>query len=248
MANTYYNIAEVWDELYRDDEKSAEFSKKALDIRLSLGNEANIINSRLDYGRNMVRLNRYKEASIHLKEGLRLAEKLDNSKDISNAHRSLAQLYEATHDYKNAYQSMKIHKELKDTLKNQEIMSQIAALETKYDTEKKEKEISLLESDKVLATQTISNQRRIMAISVGGGTILAILSMFLFRLFSQNKKQKIALEQAVKDKDCKYGDIYFNYQEALKQGLSICRDRIVTVSDDSFLTIATDFKFIIQIR
>ncbi len=216
LAKTYYNIAEVWDESYRDDKKSAEFSKKALDIRLTLGNEADIIDSQLDYGRNMVRLNRYKEAGIHLKEGLRLAEKLDDSEDISNSHRSLAQLYEATQDYKNAYQSMKIHKELKDTLKNQDIMSQIAALETKYDTEKKEKEISILESEKILATQTISNQKRIMAISVGGGSVLAILSMFLFRMFNENRKQKIALEHAVKDKDYLLREIHHRVKNNLQ--------------------------------
>ena len=216
LSNTYYKQAELWDEIYRDDVKSAEYSKKSLDIRLELGNELDIVKSKLDYGRNLVRLKDYRSAKTHLTEGLRIAEKLEDINMISTAHRSLAQLYDSIGDYKKAYENLRIHKTLKDTINNKDVLEKVANLETKFQTEKKEKEIAILESEQKLAQQTISSQRRLNIISVIGGSLMALLSVFLFRLFKQNQTQKIQLAQSVKDKDYLLREIHHRVKNNLQ--------------------------------
>ena len=47
----------------------------------------------------------------------------------------------------------------------------------------------------------------------------------------------------MKDKDCAFGDRYFNYGVKLKKGMFSYRDKIVQLSNDSLLTTAAEFKY-----
>lgn len=56
-------------------------------------------------------------------------------------------------------------------------------------------------------------------------------------------KEGDTYHMVMNDKDCTFGDRYFNYEVTLKEGLFSYRDKIVQLSNDSLLTTAANFQF-----
>ncbi|MCB0633603.1 MAG: tetratricopeptide repeat protein, partial [Lewinella sp.] len=85
------------------------------------------------------------------KEAIELAQYsfdlINNSGDYSflkDIHATLYQAYEGMHDYKNALEHYKQYKALSDTILNENSLNKIQELQTRYDTERKEREIEEL--------------------------------------------------------------------------------------------------------
>ena len=137
---------------------------------------------------------------------LKLSRELNIKEGIKSAYEGFFKIYANKGNYKKAYEYYQLYSEIKDSLFNEEGSKQIAEMQTKYETEKKEKRIELLQKDKELqATELKKN--RIMLLSFAGGFLLVLVFSFLlynrFRVIRKQKniiqEQKVIVDEKKKD-------------------------------------------------
>lgn len=186
LSNTYGNIGLCYFELGRY-RIALDFYYKTLELEKKYKNEREQAGSYISIGEAFIELNNYKKAIEALKEAKLLAEKTDNKYYLQYAYEKMAIAYERMGDHKNAHESHKIYTALKDSILNEEKSRQITEIETKYTTQKKEKEIGLL-------NRQLEGKKKIIGYSVVGGVLVIaaliyiLLRAYRLRLINENIK------------------------------------------------------------
>jgi two-component system, sensor histidine kinase PdtaS len=174
MVHTYFKLKN-----YGQAEKCAtEFlSSKYAEEEQAL--QASVL---IAYAYLLMAQERWMESYNQAKKALTVSQDLGLTEFIIKAHRHLSDLYEQKKDFKNAYYHFQHFYKLQDSTFNEQKDKTINELLVQYDTEKKDNEINLLQSQnelKDLRLSQVSAQKWIMAL---GMTVLAILAFFSYRL------------------------------------------------------------------
>ena len=112
---------------------------------------------------------------------------------LKKSYKSLSKLYAATGEYDKFLNSFENYADLKDSIFIEENAKQIAEMQTKYETEKKEKENILLKKD--IEIQETRNQRLIIGLSLSG-FIIILLFIIIFQVKRvQVQKQRLTKER-----------------------------------------------------
>jgi len=122
---------------------------------------------------------------------LSLAKDIDAKDDIKDTYKILSGCEASTGNYKSAYEYHKLYSNVKDSVFNEESNKQITEMQTKYDTEKKEQQITLLNKDKELQDAQLNRQKIIIWSVAGGLLVVLILSIFIFH--ERIKSEKLLL-------------------------------------------------------
>jgi serine phosphatase RsbU (regulator of sigma subunit) len=148
-------------------------------------------------------LKKYDTAEMYFQEALATAKKIESKMLIKEMLLTLATFYEEKKDYTNAYDYYKLYSEAKDSLLNKENSKLITEMNTKYTTEKKEKEIELLKKNEdiqnlelVKKKNELSNQRTISISIFSGFLLLMIVAILLFSRYHLKKKANDQLQSA----------------------------------------------------
>ena len=146
---------------------------------------------------------RYESSEAYFQEALAMAKKIESRMLVKEMALSLAVLYEETNNYKNAYDYYKLYSEAKDSLLNKENSKLITEMNTKYTTEKKEKEIELLKKNEDIQKleltkkkNELGNQRTISISIFSGFVLLMIVAVLLFSRYRLKKKANDQLQNA----------------------------------------------------
>ena len=94
---------------------------------------------------------RIDEARACLDSSLQLAKELNERGRIAAVHFELAELAEREGDYRRAYEQYRLYTAAHDSVINQHSIEQINELTVRYETDKKDQQITLLEKDKRIA-------------------------------------------------------------------------------------------------
>lgn len=94
---------------------------------------------------------RYDEAGVCLDSALQLATQLNERGRIGAVHYDIAELAEKQGDFKRAYEQFRKYAVQQDSVMSQRSVEQINELTVRYETDKKDQQISLLEKDKRIA-------------------------------------------------------------------------------------------------
>ncbi|MBL0328067.1 MAG: tetratricopeptide repeat protein [Bacteroidetes bacterium] len=124
---------------------------------------------------------RYDSAVVFYEKGLRCAATAGLKGSLKDSYSHLAIVHALKKDFEKAYEYELMYDNIKDTLFNEEGNKQLQELQTKYDTDKKEQTIALLEKEKTIEANI---RNSIIGISVLG-FILFLVLLFAFR----NKKK-----------------------------------------------------------
>lgn len=128
---------------------------------------------------------------------LEICEEYNYKNFLVYAYESISLSYARMQNYKGAYEYFQLYSKTKDEMNSEENRVLITELQTKFETENKEKEIVLLNKEKNLKDIELKNNRTILIISFVG---LAAISLFLVLLiFSYKQKQKINAEINLKN-------------------------------------------------
>lgn len=147
----------------------------------------------------------------------------DQQKIKLNIYSELPELYYLNNEYEQAYKNLLIHNELKDSLYNAERDQRFSALQTKYETEKKEQQIELLEKDNQIQTLWRNS-------FIGAFVFAFILAVGLYNRYRY--KNKTSKELASLNKQL---------EGELKQAAEYIESLLPPKIDDR---IKTDWKFI----
>ena len=162
---------------------------------------------------------KYHDAQDYAQKAVDIAKKIGAKKELSDALKLLSKSQSANNDISSAYQNYVSAVQIEDSLLNRENFARMAELETKYETEKKEREI-LLQRTKIAENQLKIDQKNMVIFLVCALAIIGILLGFVF--YNRQKLKTIRLE---KEAELKEALRFIETQNKLQeQRLQISRD------------------------
>jgi two-component system NarL family sensor kinase len=140
--------------------------------------------SLLQMGAVSILQKKYKDAENYLLNGIKLAEAIGYYNMLDDGYKYMSDVYAVTGRYKQAYEYFQKFKEASDSSESLESKKFVSQLETKYESEKKDKQIILQQSK-------IQKSIFLNYILIGSAATLLIISLLTYR----NYKQKQSLQQ-----------------------------------------------------
>lgn len=172
-----------------------QFNTKALAIREQIGDRMGIAVSSINVAANLLIEKKYKEAEKLFLRAIDITKEIGAKNTEKEAYNSISELYFASKDFEKAYHFYKKFTELKDSILNQSTTKQVAEMESKYDNEKKQREIEVL-TEKNKVQELSANRQNIITWSIGGISFLIILfALLMWNRFLITKKQKKIIEE-----------------------------------------------------
>lgn len=135
----------------------------------------------------------FPEAKKVINRGLEIATKINSRPEIMDARKELADVYQAEGNFAKALEQFREYDIVKDSLFQEEKTKQIAELQTRYETEKKESEIRFLRQESDLKDSQLERNQAVV-----GGLILLVSALVVFGFMFRNRmklKQKAELEE-----------------------------------------------------
>ena len=215
--------------------KSIEYLKRGLKISKKIKNNYQIIRGNYQLANFHAYQGNQKKAEFYIQEANKLIGK-GSKKSFVEFYLELAKSFKKSGNYKNAYKNMNLHVVLKDSINKLNGIQKIAELETKYQTEKKEKENLQLKADnteQALLTQKENTQKWLFALGLLFVTITALFIWWRYK--SEAKAKQIISKQ--KDDIIEQKNIIENLQKELhhriKNNLAII-DTFIEVAKEEF--------------
>ncbi|NOU19231.1 MAG: tetratricopeptide repeat-containing sensor histidine kinase [Bacteroidales bacterium] len=121
--------------------------------------------------------------------------KLSNLQNIQMASfKSLSYIYSKQKKFENAYINQNSYIRLKDSLFTIQKSEQLEEIRAKYEAEKKEQQIKILEGENQIKEILIRQGNFVRNTLIGGITIFILLFVFIFRAYREKKRINILLE------------------------------------------------------
>ena len=158
ISDVRFNIGEIH-RLEGRYQQALDQYKEDLKISTEIGSRDRMAGAMTDIGRTYLHLQRFDEAVAMADSSYKLAVEIGNVGTTMYAAELLSDAYEAVGDYENAYKYHKEYATLKDSLINEENVKSINEMEAKYEAEKREQQIALLEKDKTLQDLELQRQQ-----------------------------------------------------------------------------------------
>ncbi len=198
IALSLMNIGNIYSKT-KKHEKSLEFYEKALKVNEEIGDKNGSAKSLLNIGILHSNKGNKAKALEYLKRGLTLASSINSKEIIMKCNEELSEVYLKMDDYKNAYLFYKRHTAIKDSLLNEDNSKNMAEMQTKYGTEKKEKEIELLLKGKALEEVALKNQKLIKNVFIAGCLLLMLFGALLYNRYLIKQKANIEISRKNKE-------------------------------------------------
>lgn len=188
IANSLQGIGYI----YLNEKKwtnALEYYQKSLQVYEAIGYKKEIATTCCNIGLIYSEQNKYQDALVYQKKGLKLAKEVGNIELIKNAEKLLSELYEQQNNTADALIHYKEYISMHDSMFNETKSKQIAEIQTKYETDKKKKEIELLSKEKIINKAQLQLRNLILGVSV-------LLFVLLFVIYSRYRiKRQLVIEK-----------------------------------------------------
>ena len=190
------------------------FHRKAIETYREMGLQENIALAHYNIGLMFNKREMPDSAIYYLKLSKAIADSLEDVYRQSVVYKILSHSYVLRKDYFQAYHHYLKHSKLKDSLLDQEKISAIAEMQTKYETEKKEQQIALLDEQ----NKTQKAERNYIIASSAVLLLLLLISGVYYYQRSRIaiKNEKIAqqeIESLIDEQDLKTYNAMLEGQE-----------------------------------
>jgi len=196
MATSINNIGNIY---FHKEEypRAVEYWKQSLDIKEKLNDKPGISNTLQNIGYGYLYMKQYEEAISWINRGLVMAQSINNKHYVKEAYVKLSDVYQEMKNFEKALEYTQLYGAMKDTIYNETSSRQIAEMETKYQTEEKEKTLQLQKLE--------LNKKQLVIYFVGTGlALMLLLAFFIYRGYRQKKKAHLIIslqkEEVVKQK------------------------------------------------
>lgn len=164
---------------------------QAYNIRQAISDDYGLAENLIYYGEYHLKLGRADSAIFYFKRCIEKAEDVGYPYLIQYSHEQLAKAYKGQGNFELAFDAHRSAVSIKDSLNTETRTKEIALLETRFETEQKEKENLVLKQEKAEDALAISRQRLVI---LGLGS-LAVLILLLGFIAIQRNKQKAQSEK-----------------------------------------------------
>jgi len=186
-------------------DKAFDYYRRALAIWEKIGYTYEIANIFNNIGELYIQTGEYAEATKYLNEALQKARQIDAKALMRENYEFYSDFYFKQNNYQAALEYYKMAAEIKDSLYNEKSQKLIVDMQTKYETDKKEQQITLLKKDNQIQQLAIDSQL-LQRNSLLGGLVLVFITAFLiynrYRFARQvNRQLEEANELVHKEKE-----------------------------------------------
>lgn len=179
--------------------EALKYQQKSLKIMEDIGSAKDIVTTSLALAGTYEKDNSYSDALLYNEKALKKSTEIDYREGVRQAYGNLSSVYTKLKNYQKALEYTHLFYEEKDSLFNQEASKQVTEINTKYQTEKKEKEIELLTKDQQLKDKTLREQRVIRIALIVGLGLFFILSFTLYNRYRFKQRANNLLEKQKKE-------------------------------------------------
>ena len=192
LPRLYNNISQVYLEYKKDYRTALDYLLRAMHYNDSMHNINSLSYNYGNISNAYVQLHRYDEALLYARKMLQTAQALKKPERIQNAGLQLYRAFEAKGQMDSALHYYVKADMLDDSLTNLSKSRQVMDLQTKYETVKKEVEITRLQ------TEGSSKNKQILLL-LGSSALLALLAAAMIWLYRRVRKQRrLITEQSVR--------------------------------------------------
>jgi serine phosphatase RsbU (regulator of sigma subunit)/Tfp pilus assembly protein PilF len=229
MADSYLNIGGVYYN-QKKYEKALEFFYKSAGMNEKIGIKRGIGVSYGNIGTCYLYQNRLDEALLYLNKGLALLKEIDSKDGMKEMYSALSEVHHQKGDYKKAFEFQSLYADLKDTLFNEQVSEQITEMNTKYESEKKDKE--LIKKEAELSKQQAESEKQVWLRNsfIIGFVLISILAFFIFREYNLKQKANKLLDE----KNEKITDS-INYAKRIQEAIFTPIQNITASMPESFI-------------
>jgi two-component system NarL family sensor kinase len=214
IANTLNNLAGMYSS-EGDHVRALEGYKKVLEIKTELDDKAGIAMELFNISLELKSLDKNNEAIRFALQAYNLSGEIGDRLIQRNVSEKLSSLYFSQNNFQKAYEYHKIFKEISDSIINESKTKQVAEMEAKYQSEKKEKENAMLTAnveskEKQLLTEKIKTYILIV--------VLVFIVIISFLLYNRNKlkQKKILNEEMLKQEKLRVQSMIMAQEEERK--------------------------------
>lgn len=227
ISAVYGNIGTI-NFAQKNYEEALKNQFKALQYSTKIGDKQAIALAKVNIGRSYSEQNKLLEAYNTVNEALAISKEIDDKDGLSETYLFLAELFEKQGDFKKALQYHTLYSNSKDTLLNVQSSNQILEMNTKYESEKKDKELT--QKDTEISKQQAETEKKNLQrnIFILGFVLVLLLSFYIFRGYRKKKSANLLLEEKnmlieiqkklVEDKNKKITDS-INYAKRIQQAI-----------------------------
>jgi signal transduction histidine kinase/DNA-binding response OmpR family regulator len=157
---------------------------------------ANVASSHQGIGSILLRNKRYQEAGLHLDTALQAATKINSMNMLLKIYADQALLQEALGNFDDALRYERLRMSLKDSVSNRDKTEALAEAEIKYEAEKREQTITLLNQEKSLQRQLTVFLSITFALLASAATVIILLQ----RSRARRSKALLSAQHALNSK------------------------------------------------
>ena len=195
IAICYNDIGGVY-ELTEKPDKAIKYYLDAFTINYKLNDKHSLANSYLQVGEAYSNLKQYDKALEYLLPGLKISLEIGAKAYIMNINFALYQIKRAQGEFEDAFNHLQVADIYHDSIVSIEVRKDIARLQIKFETERKENHIALLEQNAEISELEINRQKFINLLTLSAFIIALGFVIFLsYYVFSKNKTNKLLVEQ-----------------------------------------------------
>lgn len=202
QAMLYNSIGKCY-RMLKDYTKALEYSNHALDIKKELGDNNGVATLHNSIGNIYFEMRNFEKAIEYSNLSLEEGKKVNSIGIMQNAYQLLAISYSAQKKYDLAYKNYRLYTEYKDSIFNAEKSKQLAEMGTKYETEKKDKEL-IRKDGEIKFQESASKQKGTQRNAfILGFILVAIFTIIIFKSLKGKQKANKKLTLAYDEIDFK---------------------------------------------
>ncbi|HSH66305.1 MAG TPA: tetratricopeptide repeat protein [Bacteroidia bacterium] len=190
-------------------------------------------------GKVMKDKKKYTKAISYLEQALEENKNADYKEELSDTYLTLSQAYAGETDFKKAYQYHILHKTTDSIIFNKEKEVARDEITTKYNSEKKTKEILVLKKDNEIKDLQLSNNRLIIIAAI----IIILLTIIIFFIFYNKFQIK---RKANEEKDILLREIHHRVKNNMQIILSILNLQARKTNDQKIIDFIRESESRIQ--
>ena len=193
VANLENNIGNVYKDL-KEYDKALEYLFKAKEGKAKFKQYTSLVSTLSNIADIYVDKKKFDEALVYYNEAMALAKSQNSIRLQKDVYFDLSVLYREKGNYKLAYENYKLSTHLKDSIITEKNNNQIAELNVKYETEKKDNENKILIKDNELQVTRTENERKQKLLFAALSILILLAGVFVFIQF--RAKQKLSKQLA----------------------------------------------------
>ncbi|MFC2098359.1 tetratricopeptide repeat protein [Bacteroidota bacterium] len=167
----------------------------SLDYYREIGQRKEEAEDLKNLGKIHYRMKNYSQALDYMNQSLEISRELDLKREMFDVYRDKSNLYRDRGEFRLALESYELYTALKDSSIREENLNQISELETKYQTERVERENVLLNTQNDLQEATIKNQRIFLFSVIGISVIILGFGFVVYRQYQEKKRANVLLNE-----------------------------------------------------